>query len=214
MTDTRIQAAFLIAARYGVLYERYAPRYANTDDVYAIPRIDRDWTVSRIKYRGMDRDALGADRSPTASNAEAFLHDLEQAGRSVDGLVIDADDVRETFRWLDHQADQFEVIWARTSASEIEPPDRFVSLGFEPSYFDSDHFSPSCDCMLIPRWHGTDREGTRFAEHFDRLNRHGLFESPDHARTFLADYVSLDWTENGDEYDIVEVFVPADAMRA
>jgi hypothetical protein len=59
----------------------------------------------------------------------------------------------------------------------------------------------------FPRWHGTDPEGVLFREHFERLNRHGLFESAQEASAFLAFYLSFDWTETG-EYEIAEVWAP------
>ncbi len=61
--------------------------------------------------------------------------------------------------------------------------------------------------MLIPRWHGTDEEGTLFLDHFSKLNRHGLFPTAQEAETFLKYYLSFDWTETGD-YEIAEVFLP------
>ena len=60
--------------------------------------------------------------------------------------------------------------------------------------------------MLIPRWDGTDREGTLFKEYLDKLNRYGLFETYDIAKAFLDFYLSFDWTETG-EYEIAEVFI-------
>jgi hypothetical protein len=58
--------------------------------------------------------------------------------------------------------------------------------------------------MCFPRWHGTDREGTLFREHFARLNENALFDSAEHAEEFLAFYRSLDWAEIGD-YVVAEV---------
>ncbi len=45
-----------------------------------------------------------------------------------------------------------------------------------------------------------------FLEHFRRLNRHGLFDTPEAAQAFLDYYRSFDWTETGD-YVIAEVFL-------
>jgi hypothetical protein len=85
-------------------------------------------------------------------------------------------------------------------------PAGFSSIGFEPPFFYSDHFSASCDCMLVPRWHGTDKEGALFKEYFQMLNQYGLFADPLTAERFLKYYLSFDWTETGD-YCITEVFI-------
>lgn len=31
--------------------------------------------------------------------------------------------------------------------------------------------------MCFPRWHGTDKEGVLFGEHYERLNDYALFDS-------------------------------------
>ena len=60
--------------------------------------------------------------------------------------------------------------------------------------------------MLIPRWHGTDEEGTLFLKYFKQLNSFGLFNSIENAKEFLEYYLSFDWTERGEFY-ITEVFL-------
>ena len=60
--------------------------------------------------------------------------------------------------------------------------------------------------MLIPRWHGTDNEGILFKDYFNKLSKHGLFETHDIAKSFLDFYLSFDWTETG-KYEIAEVFI-------
>ncbi len=75
----------------------------------------------------------------------------------------------------------------------------------------SSHFSQLCDCLVIPRWHGTDEEGTLFLDHFRRLNRRGLFDERQEAEDFQEYYLSFDWRER-DICDIVEVFLPADRL--
>ena len=82
-----------------------------------------------------------------------------------------------------------------------------VSLGFEPTWFVGDCFSAVCDCMCFPKWHGTDKEGVLFVEHYERLNQHALFNSRNEAQAFLDFYRSFDWKETGN-YVIAEICLP------
>ena len=63
--------------------------------------------------------------------------------------------------------------------------------------------------MCFPRWHGTDTEGTLFAEYHERLNESALFRTAEEAAKFISFYRSHDWTETGD-YVIAEVCLPED----
>jgi len=51
--------------------------------------------------------------------------------------------------------------------------------------------------MLIPRWNGTDKEGTLFQKYFNQLNSFGLFNSIEIAKEFLYYYLSIAWSERG-----------------
>jgi hypothetical protein len=49
-----------------------------------------------------------------------------------------------------------------------------------------------------------------FREHFERLNRNGLFGSNEKAFDYLRHYLSFDWTERADNFTSIEVYsVPA-----
>jgi hypothetical protein len=214
--DSSVTSGFLIVLTYPSLYERYVGRYNTEKDVYAIPRIDKPSESSRVRYRGLDRDALDPLSPDTERHfirigkpyllAEIRLWELESSGLSEDGFVFSLADALEVQSWLGEHASNYEIIWARIADSHEVVPDGFVSAGYEPTYFTSDHFSASCDCMLFPRWHGTDGEGSLFRDYFQRLNPHGLFDTPEEARAFLNYYLSFDWTETG-EYHIAEVFL-------
>jgi hypothetical protein len=208
---TEVEAGFLIVLRFDVLYARFVERHRFTRDWYAIPRVDRDPSMSRIRYRGTDREALGPACVESCTLAEMHLADLEKRGRCVDGILSTIDDVQETIAWLEEERDRHETIWLRKAGARIAAPPGFVSMGFDPSYLDGDHFSASCDCMMFPKWHGTDEEGTLFLEHFRRLNPSGLFDSAADATAFTDFYCSFDWTENErSDYEMVEVFRSAD----
>lgn len=198
-----VASGFLLVKRYPVLYREYAPRYHLTHEVYALPRLDRSAEASPIQYRGVDRDALG-DNVQSELLAEIRLAELAAERRCADGPVFARDDAWEVFDWLGEDQPRYEIIWGAVVDAHLPVPQGFRSLGYEPSYFISDHFSPSCDCMLFPRWHGTDEEGVLFRRHFERLNECGLFRTPTDAEDFLRDYLALEWTERGTYY-MVEV---------
>ena len=200
----KIEAGYLIVKTFSRLYRDYAPRYKLTRDFYALPRIDRGPTSLSIQYRGLDRDALDPYTN-SDDLAEIRMAELEKIGGCEDGFLFSDETLRDVLSLAQSPLD-CEVIWTNVASSRIQAPAGFVSAGFDPTYFEGDHFSASCDCMLIPRWHGTDKNGTQFLEYFRQLNRFGLFSSPDAAQAFLDFYLSLDWTETG-EYAIAEVFL-------
>jgi len=203
-----ISSGFLIVLRFDALYQAYVARYASSRDWYAIPRVDRSWHDTRVRYRGLDRDALQANEVRPENLTEIFLAELERKGRCASDFLFTLDDVTAAVSWLEEDARRYEVIWARELGRPDLPPVGYERLGVEPGYFLTDHFSPSCDCMMFPRWHGTDPDGVLFVEHFRRLNQNGLFDSVEDAERFVEFYVSFDWTETApcDGYAIVEVF--------
>ena len=115
-------------------------------------------------------------------------------------------DARRVYSLL-RNPERWEVIWAGNSDEAVDRSDVGATLGFEPTWFVGDRLSALCDCMCFPRWHGTDKEGVLFAEHYERLNEHALFNSRDEAKEFLEFYLSFDWTETGD-YVIAEICLP------
>lgn len=199
-----IEAGYLIVKNFARLYRDYAPRYMLTKDFYGLPRIDKTPESCPIQYRGLDRDALGPYTN-SDDLAEIRMAELEKIGGCEDGFLFSDETVRAVLSLALAPAD-YEVIWTKVASSPILAPAGFMSAGFDPTYFEGDHFSASCDCMLVPRWHGADKDGTQFAEYFRQLNRFGLFSSPDAAQSFLDFYLSFDWTETGD-YAIAEVFL-------
>lgn len=210
-----IESGFLVVLRFDVLYSRYAPRYQGTRDICALPRIDRSWTECPIKYCGTDRDALDANHDRPSLLAELLLADLEMQGRCIGGVLRTPEDLDEVLRSLEDDVAQYEAIWVRQMGADEHVPAGISRLGIEPSYFIGDHFSASCDCMMIPRWHGTDGDGTLFLDHFRRLNQHGLFESEGNAWKFFDYYCSLDWTENDrSDYVMVGVFGASEGRGA
>jgi hypothetical protein len=207
---TGIGAGFLIVKTFARLYVEYADRYDLRRHVYAMPRIDREPAEAAIEYRGLDRDALEEYGNHSKTDTEIQLVLLEVDRRAIDGIVFSQDDARELHSLLGPLQADYEIIWSRLATSRARPPDGFSAVGFEATYFTGDHFSPSCDCMLFPRWHGTDEEGELFLPYFRQLNACGLFATPEAAAEFVQYYRSFDWTEVDPEggWGIAEVFVP------
>jgi hypothetical protein len=203
--EIEVKAGFLIVKTYPAIYSDYVGKYELQKDFYGLPRKDFPDSKQIIQYRGIDRDAL--DPYKDSDNlSEIQMDELEKIGKCSDGFLFDLSTAQEILDLLDDKQINYEIIWARTVNSNVAPPVGFESIGFEPTYFVGDHFSASCDCMVIPRWHGTDDEGTLFLEHFKKLNQYGLFNNPADAKLFLEYYLSFDWTETGD-YEIAELFI-------
>ena len=207
MPLSEVPAGFLLVKTFSRLYRDRAGRYNLKRDKYGIPRIDKMPEQFPIQYRGVDREGLyGSSRSELRAEMRmAEFEDLEKC--SVEGIVLELGDAETIYDLLGNQRKDYEIIWARTANAARTVPEGFHSIGYEPDlFFSIEHISASCDSMLFPRWHGTDEAGSLFLNWFDKLNRHGLFSSPDEAEAFLKYYLSLDWTEQGN-FETVEVFV-------
>jgi hypothetical protein len=199
------KSGFLIVKTFNKLYEDYVDRYNLKSEVYAIPRLDRAPSGYKIKYRGLDRDSI-CGYATSDELAGLRLFELEEEQKSQDDFVFEEQDAVDVLQYLDEDKKDYEIIWIRTFNSDDLAPQGYKSIGFEPSYFYGGHFSALCDCMLIPRWHGTDKEGIIFKKYFNELNSYGLFDNAGIAKEFLDYYLSFDWTERGD-FEVIEVFI-------
>lgn len=201
----RVTNGFLVLKRFEHLFREFAAKPELDRRIYALPVFGDEPSRAVVRYRGLDRDAI--EPSLRGSLAEIRMAELDPDDAH-GGFIGTLEQAREVLRWADEEAPAiYEIAWARVAGSSHAPPPGFEFLGFEPSFFTSDHFSASCDCLCFPRWHGTDPDGLLFREHFIRLNRDGLFRSAEDASAFLAHYLSFDWTETG-EYEIAEVWAP------
>jgi hypothetical protein len=211
-------AGFLIVRSFEFLYSRFALTLGNKAPFYAIPRLDRPSDHLARRYRGLDRNPLGGwpvsklgvelhDLASEEPEAHQAMYDLEEAGGVEAELVLSPSGVQRVFALL-RKPEDWDVIWSACPQTEGDRMGVGSTLGYEPTWFPSGHFSALCDCMCFPRWHGTDREGTLFADHFARLNEHALFSTDSEASDFLRFYLSQDWTETGD-YTITEICRPA-----
>jgi hypothetical protein len=203
-----IESAYLVVKRFKVLYKDFAQKPQFNRAIYALPLFGTDWSTSRVRYHGLDRDPLSAWDDPRALLAEIRMAEIGEVPQWVGCYLLRSQDVTDVLKWAEAEVPgEYESVWTRLAGSDIMPPPSFRLAGYEPSYFPSGFFSALSDCMCFPRWHGTDPEGVLFSEHFKRLNGYGLFNSANEADNFLTYYLSFDWTETGD-YQIIEVWIP------
>lgn len=199
---------FLIVTRFDELYRDYCSRFEKiardhwgfTDDlIYSLPQQGLPPSEVRKKYRGIDRVPLIAWPSrrfpdetwmgreePEACQA---VDDLETSNGAKEGFIFSIQQARRVYLLL-RNPERWELIWVRNSDADIDRTGVGTLLGFEPTWFVGDRFSAVCDCMCFPKWHGTDKEGVLFAEHYERLNQYALFNSRDEAKEFLEFYRS------------------------
>ncbi len=216
-----ISSGFLIVKRFETLYTEFlsAPKFRpvlELGGIYALPRSDVGPERASVQYRGLDRDALSPYDNKEGRLAEIRMAELQgpvsnepygSLDVGVEDFLQSERDAREVLGWADEETPgEYEIVWARLVGTQSDHPDGYDLLGYEPTYFVSDHFSVICDCMCFPRWHGTDNEGELFRPWFDRLNKNGLFDAPDVAEEFLKYYLSFDWTEHVGDYFITEVW--------
>jgi hypothetical protein len=127
-------------------------------------------------------DALVAPR--VEDEAQRLLAELEEAGRADDDFIFHEEDGHAVYALVTRSAD-YELIWVRDSTVDIEAPDGWLPLGYEPTWFTGDHFSAIGDCLFLPRWHGPDKDGTLFRRHFESFNANGLCETTDEAGQYV-----------------------------
>lgn len=201
------ESAYLVVKRFEALYRDFAQKPEFNLAIYAVPLFGTDWSTSRVRYHGLDRDPLQAWDYPWALLAEIRMAEIGYVS-PYNHHLSRSQDVTDVLKWAEGEVPgEYESVWARLASSHVMPPPSFRLAGYEPSFFPEGFFSALCDCMCFPRWHGTDIEGVLFSEHFKRLNSYGLFNSANEANNFLTYYLSFDWTETGD-YQIIEVWIP------
>lgn len=173
--------------------------------------------VDARRYRGIDRDWISGWDHRDASLAQIRVAEIQRRawgdvydaiGGSDSGVLPTADDAADVLRWCHVETPgAYEAGWARVVGSEATAPAGLEALGFEPCWFPFAGFSALADCLLLPRWHGADKEGSEFVSEFESLNVHGLVPTRHGAAEFIERYLSFEWSEPGD-YRIVEVFAP------
>ncbi len=159
-------------------------KYRSIDQVPLIPWPSRQFS---------DETWMGREEQ----EASQKLEDLDIANRAQDGFILSLADAHRVYSLL-RNPERWGIIWAGNSDAIADRTGVGTTIGFEPTWFTGDHFSALSDCMCFPRWHGTDREGKLFADYYELLNEHALFNLCDETQQFLEFYFSFDWRETGE----------------
>jgi hypothetical protein len=217
-------SGYLIPTRFDVLYRRaiangtYDPAPAPRP-FYGIPTAMLPEPMTQPKrYRGIDREPLcalsyedarlfsEAGTQVAANDGMAFLSAVEAATGREDGWITSIDDALKAWELLGEDKNRYEVLFGREVGDSAPLPPGVLFLGCDAAYFVFDHFSCICDALFFPRWHGTDKEGVLFQEHFNKLNANGLFDTNDAALAYLKYYLSFDWTERAENFTSIELY--------
>lgn len=189
---------FLVVKKYPLLYAENLSRFDCPQQIYGLPF----GKVPNKEYLGTDRDGeneyalnLKQQLSPEEQNLIARMKngDCEIFTSEADALL---------FLGMISNADDYEIIHCRAVGCDEAYPRDYTFLGYDIGYpaSNAEAFSIICDCMFICRWHGCDKEGTLFADDFNKLNENGLFDSFDDAYHYMVKYLNEDWSEKGDYY--------------
>ncbi|CAN5906209.1 hypothetical protein BH24DEI2_BH24DEI2_05380 [soil metagenome] len=187
-------SGFLIVRTFESLCIEYDRSAMQEQEIYGIPRQNVDPSTYSKKYRGVGRQCLGPWYSefdglpnieqPFEIDASRLIAKLEHQQRSAEDYLLNSDDAVEVFAKL-NEPSKWEIVWANHANRYVVLPKEFVLLGYEPSYFVGDHFSPVTDSMFFPTWNGTDEQGQLFLSYFNQLNHNGLFPRANEAAEFL-----------------------------
>ena len=222
------KAYFLLVKKYTALFSdrilKIISNYYNDKNFYAIRALKQPLEQMPIQYQGVDREPIEAgfdtvylhneNKMAGHSLAEHKMHekwqenpiDLRGLGY-MDFQLTSLHDALDVLKVAEVESPNiYEIIWAKIAGFNATPPEGFILAGYEPSFFPEGYFSPLCDCMCVPRWHGSDEEGILFRDYFQQLNQYGLFNDAETALAFLKYYCSFDWTETG-EYQIIEIWI-------
>jgi hypothetical protein len=216
--QTKPDGGFLIVKRFDRLYSEFKKPWGGGESFYGVPRVG--FTAGEVtkQYRGIDREPLWPFSDKDVENlgdtvapriedsAQRRLAALDEDGFVRQDFLSRLIDAEEVLQLVTDKASH-ELIWARNVEAALTAPTGWITLGYEPTWFGGDHFSPLCDCFFFPRWHGPDTGGILFKEHFESLNVNGLFETGEQARDYVTRYELQDWTETG-PYVIAEVKAP------
>lgn len=157
------------------------------------------------KYRGVARDPIepwiedfrgsGMIEVPTEQElvASLFIKDLADAGKAKFWFIFELDNARKLLTMIRPPVER-EIIWAKHMDKNDPPPPGTEILGYEPIDFGGD-FSSLITGVLFFRHVRTadldDPDGTRAKNYYSRLNKWGLFDTPDLARRYVDSFPLL-----------------------
>jgi hypothetical protein len=196
------EAAFLFLKKWAVIYKDQRETFSAS--AYGVPRKDLNPEDCPMGYKGIGCCYTPATLANTKKN-RSLLEALEAKNAVKDMLVFAENDALNLLNAAGKESRDFELAYFRLHNSNAPVPKGYESAGFEPAYMGSFLWSVNSECFFLPLNQGTDREGIAFAPWFKQLNRHGLFDSPEVAAGFMADYLEKPWADYWD-FHITEVF--------
>jgi hypothetical protein len=171
------------------------------------------------QYRGLQREPLqgwtealrgSGVVEPTEQELEAslFLDELETTERAKEDFILSLEDAKEVMGKIVPPVER-EIIWARRMEASDPPLAGAALLGYEPTNF----WTPCCysaiaEGMFFTYPTGMDVDGLLLQAYHEKLNKWGLFDTPDDAERYLEVYLSSvppDWDAHRSPYYTVEV---------
>ena len=225
MSECTVRSGYLIEKTFARMCreflaecERYRPHRLNRGH-YSTPRTDVPPEQMPRQYRGLQREPLqgwmeGLRGSgvvePTDQELEAslFLEQLMREGKAGDDIIFALEDARRLLGKIEPPVER-DIIWARRMDAADLPSAETVVLGYEPTLF----YPPCCESAIAEGMFFTypmpkDMEGLLLQGWHDKLNKWGLFDTPEEAEQYLKTYLSSvpqDWDQHRYTYYTAEV---------
>lgn len=201
-----VTSAFLVVKTFERMYRDYLIKFEKYRKVE--PRVTYGPILLEQmpgKYRGVARNPIepwiedfrgsGMIEVPTEQElaASLFIKDLADAGKAKFWFIFELDNARKLLTMIRPPVER-EIIWAKHMDKNDPPPPGTEILGYEPIDFGGD-FSSLITGVLFFRYFWTadldDPDGTRAKNYYSRLNKWGLFDTPDLARRYVDSFPLL-----------------------
>jgi hypothetical protein len=163
-----------------------------------MPYIEPGWQWTDIKPTDLDEKARNRVREIIGP---ITWQDEDEWLVSDPWLIPSLDQIAELRRLLS-QPEDFETI----EIAKLPAHTKSRAIGFDVGYWAQGNFSIICDSLVWPTWHPPPKEiVVELARHASDLNEYVLFSTEDAAQSFRDFYNTQDWSENPDEFEIIEV---------
>jgi len=216
-----ITSGYLIEKTFERMYREYV-------DAFSYERFKKEYPYAkplplkkmRGEYRGIARDPLEPwseklerfrgehifiEPSKNEIKAAIFMQELEDAGKSNGFYIFSLEDAVKMFEMITPPVER-EIIWVRRMDKNDKPPANTVILGYEPNQLDSDLTLGISMIAFFRYYHVFDPEDPDESiakSHFARLNKNGLFDTPENAQEYADTFSSV--PEDEQPKHIVEI---------
>ena len=161
------------------------------------------WSEKLERFRG---DDLFNEPSENEVDAAIFMQELEDSGKSEVGLIFSLEDAVKIFEMITPPVER-EIIWVRRMDKNDKPPTNTIVLGYEPIWCYENSWSPVLDNDAFFRYYHVfdpeDPDESIAKSHFARLNKNGLFDTPENAQEYADTFSSV--PEDEQPKHIVEI---------